>query len=52
MSQTGGGCQSQQLRGSFAKSAQRHWDMEQIPVISVNMAGLEKNPGFKIVRRR
>ena len=33
---------------SLLRKALKDMGMEQIPVISVNMAGLEKNPGFKL----
>ncbi len=47
MSQTGGGCRASNYV-SLLRKALRDLDMEKIPVISVNMAGLESNPGFKI----
>ena len=47
MSQTGGGCRASNYV-SLLRKALKDLDMEQIPVISVNMAGLESNPGFKI----
>ena len=47
MSQTGGGCRASNYVALLRK-ALKDMGMEQIPVISVNMAGLEKNPGFKI----
>ena len=47
MSQTGGGCRASNYV-SLLRKALVDLDMEQIPVISVNMAGLESNPGFKI----
>lgn len=47
MSQTGGGCRASNYVALLRK-ALKDLNMEQIPVISVNMAGLESNPGFKI----
>ncbi len=47
MSQTGGGCRASNYVALLRK-ALKDLDMEQIPVISVNMVGLEKNPGFKL----
>ena len=47
MSQTGGGCRASNYV-SLLRKALKDLGMEQIPVISVNMAGLETNPGFKI----
>lgn len=47
MSQTGGGCRASNYVALLRK-ALKDLDMEQIPVISVNMAGLEKNPGFRV----
>ena len=46
MSQTGGGCRASNYV-SLLRKALKDLDMQQIPVISVNMVGLEKNPGFK-----
>ncbi|MBP3737245.1 MAG: 2-hydroxyacyl-CoA dehydratase, partial [Lachnospiraceae bacterium] len=46
MSQTGGGCRASNYMG-FIRRALKKAGMEQIPVISVNMSGLEENPGFK-----
>ncbi|MDD4563931.1 MAG: acyl-CoA dehydratase activase-related protein [Eubacteriales bacterium] len=46
MSQTGGGCRASNYVALLRK-ALIDLKMEQIPVISVNMSGLEKNPGFK-----
>lgn len=46
MSQTGGGCRASNYVALLRK-ALKDMDMQQIPVISVNMAGLETNPGFK-----
>lgn len=47
MSQTGGGCRASNYVPLLRK-ALRDLEMGQIPVISVNIAGLETNPGFKI----
>lgn len=46
MSQTGGGCRASNYVPILRK-ALTDLRMEQIPVISVNVSGLEKNPGFK-----
>lgn len=47
ITQTGGGCRASNyiflLRKALKKAG-----MEQVPVISLNLSGLEKNPGFKI----
>ncbi|MEG2199472.1 MAG: acyl-CoA dehydratase activase-related protein, partial [Anaerovorax sp.] len=45
MSQTGGGCRASNYV-SLLRKALTDLKMEQIPVISVNMGGLERNPGF------
>jgi len=47
MSQTGGGCRASNYVALLRK-ALKDLNMEQVPVVSVNMAGLESNPGFKI----
>ncbi len=47
MSQTGGGCRASNYIALLRK-ALKDLGMEQIPVVSFNMAGLESNPGFKI----
>ena len=47
MSQTGGGCRASNYVG-FIRRALKKAGMEQIPVISANLSGLEENPGFKI----
>ncbi len=49
MSQTGGGCRATNYVG-FIRRALAKAGMEQIPVISINLSGLEPNPGFKITR--
>jgi len=46
MTQTGGPCRASNYIALLRK-ALKDLMMEQVPVISVNMAGLEKNPGFK-----
>ncbi len=46
MSQTGGGCRASNYVALLRK-ALKDLNLEQIPVVSVNMAGLETNPGFK-----
>ena len=50
MSQTGGGCRASNYVALLRK-ALKDLGMEQIPVISFNMVGLEKNPGFTITPR-
>ncbi len=47
ISQTGGGCRATNYI-SFIRRALKKAGMEQIPVISANLAGLESNPGFKV----
>lgn len=47
MSQTGGGCRASNYV-TLLRKALKDLGMEQIPVISFNMVGLEKNPGFRI----
>ncbi len=47
MSQTGGGCRATNYVG-FIRRALKKAGMEQIPVISLNLAGIESNPGFHI----
>ena len=47
MSQTGGGCRASNYIG-FIRRALEKAGMSQIPVISINLSGLEGNPGFKI----
>ncbi|MBR5377137.1 MAG: 2-hydroxyacyl-CoA dehydratase [Lachnospiraceae bacterium] len=47
MSQTGGGCRATNYV-AFIRRALKQAGMEQIPVISLNMSGLEPNPGFKL----
>lgn len=50
MSQTGGGCRASNYVALLRK-ALKDLDMEQIPVVSFNAVGLEKNPGFKITAK-
>jgi len=47
MTQTGGGCRATNYIG-FIRRALKKAGMEHIPVISLNMSGLESNPGFKL----
>ncbi len=47
MSQTGGGCRATNYI-AFIRKALRDAGMPQVPVISANAVGLEKNEGFKI----
>lgn len=47
MSQTGGGCRASNYIG-FIRRALDKADLSHIPVISINLSGLESNPGFKI----
>ncbi len=47
MSQTGGGCRATNYVG-FIRRALAKADMAQIPVISLNLGGIESNPGFHI----
>ncbi|HIV34553.1 MAG TPA: 2-hydroxyacyl-CoA dehydratase [Candidatus Blautia intestinigallinarum] len=47
MSQTGGGCRASNYI-AFIRRALEKAGMSQIPVISVNLSGLESNPGFKL----
>jgi len=46
ITQTAGGCRASNYIG-FLRKALKNANMPQIPVISLNFAGLEKNPGFK-----
>lgn len=45
LSQTGGGCRASNYVALLRK-ALKDLRMEHVPVVSANMAGLEKNPGF------
>lgn len=47
MSQTGGGCRATNYIG-FIRKALKDAGFEQVPVISFNLVGMEKNPGFKL----
>ncbi len=47
MSQTGGGCRATNYIG-FIRKALRDAGFPQVPVISFNIVGMEKNPGFKL----
>lgn len=47
MTQTGGGCRATNYVG-FIRRALKKADMAQIPVISLNLSGLESNPGFHL----
>ncbi len=47
MTQTGGGCRASNYVGFFRRALKKA-GMEQIPVVSLNLQGLESNPGFKI----
>ncbi len=47
MSQTGGGCRATNYIG-FIRRALEKAGYQHIPVISINLSKLEKNPGFKI----
>ena len=49
MSQTGGGCRATNYIG-FIRRALEKAGMEQIPVISLNLAGIESNPGFHLTK--
>ncbi len=47
MTQTGGGCRATNYVG-FIRRALEKAKMSQIPVISLNLAGIESNPGFHL----
>lgn len=47
ITQTGGGCRATNYIG-FIRRALKKAGMEQIPVISLNLGGIESNPGFHI----
>ena len=47
MTQTGGGCRATNYVG-FIRRALEKAGMPQIPVISLNLGGIETNPGFKL----
>ncbi|MGI6206076.1 MAG: acyl-CoA dehydratase activase-related protein [Anaerovoracaceae bacterium] len=46
MSQTGGGCRASNYIALLRKALKEN-GMEQVPVVSINYVGLEKNPGMK-----
>ena len=50
MSQTGGGCRATNYI-AFIRKALKDVGFENVPVISFNVAGLEKNSGFKLTTR-
>jgi predicted CoA-substrate-specific enzyme activase len=50
MSQTGGGCRATNYI-AFIRKALADAGMAQVPVISLNALGLEKNPGFRLTVR-
>ncbi|MEA4933126.1 MAG: 2-hydroxyacyl-CoA dehydratase [Lawsonibacter sp.] len=47
ITQTGGGCRASNCIHLLRKALEKA-DMEYIPVVSVNLSGLEKNPGFSL----
>ncbi len=47
ISQTGGGCRASNYIG-FIRRALEKIGYEHVPVISINLSGLEKNPGFTL----
>ncbi|MBO5245961.1 MAG: 2-hydroxyacyl-CoA dehydratase [Eubacterium sp.] len=47
ISQTGGGCRASNYIGFYRRALEKA-GYPQIPVISINMVGLEKNPGFTL----
>lgn len=47
ITQTGGGCRASNYIHLLRKALEKA-DMEYIPVVSVNLSGLEKNPGFSL----
>ena len=47
MSQTGGGCRATNYIG-FIRKALKDAGFSNVPVISFNLVGMEKNPGFKL----
>lgn len=50
ISQTGGGCRASNYIG-FLRRALEKAGYPQVPVISINLSGLEKNPGFKLTAK-
>lgn len=47
ITQTGGGCRASNYIHLLRKALQRA-GLEYVPVISLNLSGMEKNPGFKL----
>lgn len=47
ISQTGGGCRASNYLSQL-KKAMKEAGYENVPIVSFNLVGLEKNPGFKI----
>jgi predicted nucleotide-binding protein (sugar kinase/HSP70/actin superfamily) len=47
MSQTGGGCRASNYVGFIRRALERD-GLSHIPVISLSMVGMEKNPGFRL----
>ena len=47
MSQTGGGCRASNYIGFFRRALKKA-GLENVPVISASVQGLESNPGFKV----
>ena len=47
ISQTGGGCRASNYIG-FIRRALEKAGYPNVPVISINLSGLESNPGFKL----
>mgnify|MGYP002508225221 CR=1 FL=1 len=47
ITQTGGGCRASNYIHLLRKALEKA-DMAYIPVVSVNLSGLEKNPGFSL----
>ena len=47
ISQTGGGCRASNYIGFYRRALEK-MGLSHVPVISINMVGLEKNPGFTL----
>lgn len=47
LTQTGGGCRASNYV-AFLRKALHEAGFSQVPVVSINMSGLERNPGFKL----
>ncbi len=47
ITQTGGGCRASNYIHLLRKALKKA-GLEQVPVVSINLSGLEKNPGFKM----